>query len=90
MKVRTEADWKGEGFVESTPLEEQEAGWKLILPENVYNLSGSVQALYVENHADESLEVCVGQKLGTIYSMCIDKEAWSTGRKWTRSGYERR
>jgi len=28
-------------------------------------MSGSVQAVHVEN-----------QKLGTIHSMCIDKEAW--------------
>ena len=22
------------------------------------------------------IELCVGQKLGTIHSMCIDKQAW--------------
>ena len=32
--------------------------------------------MYVENHADECVELCVGQKLGTIHSMCIDKQAW--------------
>jgi len=32
--------------------------------------------VYVENHADECVELCVGQKLGTIHSMCIDKQAW--------------
>ena len=30
----------------------------------------------MENHADECVELCVGQKLGTIHSMCIDKQAW--------------
>ena len=49
-----------------------------------YNLSGSVQAIYVENHADESLEVCVGQRLGTIHSMCIDKEEWLKEELWGR------
>ena len=76
VKVRTEGDWKGQGFVESIPLEEQEAGRKLILPENAYNLSGSVQAVYMENHAEECVEVCAGQRLGTIQSLCIDEEAW--------------
>ena len=32
--------------------------------------------MYVENHAEECVELCVGQKLGTIHSMCIDKQAW--------------
>ena len=41
MKVRTERDWKRQGL----PLEEQKAGQKLILPENAYNLTGSVQAI---------------------------------------------
>ena len=58
------------------PLEDQEKGRKVLLPENAYDLSGSVQAVYVENHAEECLELCVGQKLGTIHSMCIDKQAW--------------
>ena len=35
-----------------------------------------MQALYIENHAEECIELCVGQKLGTIHSMCIDKRAW--------------
>ena len=39
VKERTEENWKGEGFVESIPLEDQEAGWKLLLPKNAYNLS---------------------------------------------------
>ena len=76
MKVRTEGDWKGQSFVESIPLDEQEAGRKLILPENAYDLSGSIQAVYVENHAEESIEVCVGQRLGAIHSLCIDEKAW--------------
>jgi len=64
------------GVVESLQLEEQEGGRKVILPDNACDLSGSVQAVYVENHAEECVYLCVGQKLGTIHSMCIDKEAW--------------
>ena len=66
VKVRTEGNWKGQGFVESLPLAEQESGRKLILPENAYDMSGSVQAVYVENHDEESVEICIGQRLGTI------------------------
>ena len=58
------------------PLEDQEKGRKVLLPENAYDLSGCVQAVYVENHAEECVELCVGQKLGTIHSLCIDKHAW--------------
>jgi len=72
VKVRTEGNWKGAGMVELLPLEDQEKGRKVLLPENAYDLSGSLQAVYVENHAEK----CVGQKLGTIQSMCIDKQAW--------------
>ena len=75
VKVRTEGNWKGQGFVESVPLDEQETGRKLILPDNAYDLSGSVQAVYVENHAEESIEICVGQRIGTIHSLCIDEKA---------------
>jgi len=32
--------------------------------------------VYVENHAEECVELCVGKKLGSIHSMCIDKQAW--------------
>ena len=32
--------------------------------------------IYVENHAEECVELCVGQKLGTIHSLSIDKQAW--------------
>ena len=74
--MRTEGNWKGAGVVESLPSEDQEKGRKILLSENAYDLSGSIQAVYVENHADECVELCVGQKLGTIHSMCIDKEAW--------------
>jgi len=42
----------------------------------IYGLSRSVQAIYVENHAEECIELCVGQRLVTIHSMCIDKGAW--------------
>ena len=76
VKVRTEGNWTGEGVVESLPLEEQEKGRNLLLPENAYNLSGSVQAIYVENHAEECVELFVGQKLSTTHSLCIDKQAW--------------
>jgi len=57
------------GVVESLPMEYQEKGRKVLLPENAYDLSGCVQAVYVENHAEECVELCVGQKLGTIHSM---------------------
>ena len=63
-------------MVESLPLEEQEKGRNILLTENAYNLSGSLQAIYVENHAEECVELCVWQKLGTIHIMCIDKQAW--------------
>ena len=63
-------------MVESLPLEDQEKGRKVLLPENAFDLSGSVQAVYVENHAEECVKLCVGQKLGTIHSMCIDKQTW--------------
>ena len=29
----------------------------------------------MENHAEEEPELCIGQKLGMIYSLYIDKEA---------------
>ena len=76
VKVRTEGNWTGAGVVESLQLGDQEKGRKILLPENAYDLSGSVQAVYVENHAEECIEFCVGQKLGSIHSMCIDKQAW--------------
>ena len=76
VKVRTDGNWKGAGVVESLPLEDQEKGRKVLLPENAYDLSGSAQEMYVENHAEECVELCVGQKLGTIHSLCIDKQAW--------------
>jgi len=61
VKVRTEGNWKGAGVVELLPLEDQEKGRKVLLLENAYDLSGSVQAVYVENHAEECVE---------IHSMC--------------------
>ena len=76
VKVRTKGNWKVAGLVESLPLENQEKGRKVLLLENEYDLSGSVQAVYMENLADECVELCVGQKLGTIHSMCLEKEAW--------------
>lgn len=35
-----------------------------------------MQAIYIENHSEEDTEVCIGQRLGTIHSMNINKEAW--------------
>ena len=46
-------------MVESLPLGGQEKGRNILLPENAYDLSGSVQAVYVENHAEECLELYV-------------------------------
>ena len=57
VKVRTEGNWKGAGVVESLPLEAQEKGRRILLPENAYDLSGSVQAVCVENHAEECVEL---------------------------------
>ena len=53
VKVRTEGNWKGAGVVELLPLEDQEKGRKVLHPENAYDLSRSVQAVYVEYHAEE-------------------------------------
>ena len=64
LKIIIEGDWKGEGFVESMLPEEQDSGRKLVLPETTYNLSGEVQG--VENHMEEEIEICTGQKLGKI------------------------
>jgi len=75
VKVRVEENWRGEGFVESLEPKEQDSGQKLVLPENAYNMSGSIQAVYVENHAEEDAELCIGQRLGRIHSLQIDKEA---------------
>ena len=72
--MRTEGNWTGAGVVELLPLGDQEKGRNILLPKNAYDLSGSVQAVYVENHAEECVELCVGQKLGTIHSLC--KQVW--------------
>ena len=68
--------------------EEQEAGQKLLLPENAYNLSGSVQAIYgtinMENHAKEEVELCAGQRLEKVNSLHIEawlREELKSGRK---------
>ena len=74
LKIIIEGDWKGEGFVESMLPEEQDSGRKLVLPETTYNLSGEVQG--VENHMEEEIEICTGQRLGKILLLEIDKEAW--------------
>ena len=47
VKARTEGNWTGAGVVESLPLGDQEKGRNILLPENAYDLSGSVQAVYV-------------------------------------------
>ena len=62
VKVRTEGGWKGEGVVESIPPEEQEVQ-ELVLSENAYNATGSVQAIYMENHTEEEVELCIEQKV---------------------------
>ena len=54
VKVRTEGNWTGAGVVETLPLGDQEKGRKILLQENAYDLSGSVQAVYVENHAESA------------------------------------
>ena len=56
-KVKTEGNWTGAGVVESLPLGDQEKGRNILLLENAYDLSGSVQAVYVENHAEECMEL---------------------------------
>ena len=45
VKVRTEDNWTGSGVAESLPLGDQEKGRNILLPENAYDLSGSVQAV---------------------------------------------
>ena len=60
VKVRTKGNWTGAGVVESLPLGDQEKGRNILVPENAYDLSGSVQAVYVENHVEECVELCVG------------------------------
>ena len=64
LKITIEGDRKGEGFVESMLPEEQDSGRKLVLPETANKLSGEVQG--VENHMEEEIEICTGQKLGKI------------------------
>ena len=46
VKVRTEGNWTGAGVVELLPLGDQEKGRNILLPENAYDLPGSVQAVY--------------------------------------------
>ena len=53
MKITIEGDYKGEGFVESMLPVEQDSSQKLVILETAYNLSGKVQAIYVENHMEE-------------------------------------
>jgi len=77
VKVRTEGNWKGAGVVESLPLEVQEKGRKILLPENAYDLSGSVQALYVEHHADECVELGMGRGRKRHVCVSVPKECVS-------------
>ena len=74
LKITIEGDRKGEGFVESKLPEEQDSGRKLVLPETANKLSGEVQQ-GVENHMEEEIEICTGQRLGKIHLLKIDKEA---------------
>jgi len=53
VKEQEEENWKDEGFVESMLPEEQEAGWELVLPDNGYNLSGSIQAIQESDNSTE-------------------------------------
>ena len=32
--------------------------------------------LHEENHTKEKVELCAGQRLGKVYSLYIEKEAW--------------
>ena len=45
VKMRREGNWTGAGVVESLPLGDQEKGRNILLLENAYDLSGSVQAV---------------------------------------------
>ena len=38
--------------------EKQKSCRKIVLPEDPYNLSGSIQDIYGENHAKEEIELC--------------------------------
>ena len=38
VKVRVEGNWRGAGVVEFLPLEEQEKGRKVLLPDSTYDL----------------------------------------------------
>ena len=66
VKVWIEGGWKGVGFVESIPPEEKEAGRKLV--QNEYNLMGSAQAIYIENHTEEKVKLCIRQRLDIMHS----------------------
>ena len=46
--MRTEGNWTGAGVVESLPLGDQEKGRNILLPENAYDLSRSVQVCRTE------------------------------------------
>ena len=45
VEVRKEGNWTGARVVESLPLGDQEKGRNILLLENAYDLSGSVQAV---------------------------------------------
>ena len=47
-----------------------------MLPKTIYNLSGKELIIFMENHTEEEVEICPRQRLGTIHSLDIDKEAW--------------
>jgi len=69
VKVRTEGNWKGAGVVESLPLEDQVKGRKVLLLENAYDLSGSIQAVvntnskYKEDNFTDSNAVAYSQDM---------------------------
>ena len=70
IKILGEENWKDEEFVESMLPEEQEAGRELVHPENDYNLSGSLRAIYLKAHASEDkiLEETMNSILESSYS----------------------
>ncbi len=76
VKVRKEGEWRGEGFVESILLEEQNTERKLVLPETIYNLTVNEPVILVKNHTKVKVEICPHQRLGTIYRLENDKRSW--------------
>ena len=51
---------------------------KLVILENECNLTGSVQAIYMQNLAEEEVKLGTEQRLVKIHSLYVNKEAWLT------------